>query len=179
MHSHFHGRHRGRSRQRRRGRHSMWRGFRTRFFGPGELRLALLALLGEGPKHGYELMKQLEARSGGLYRASAGSVYPTLQQLEDEDLVRSRSEDGKKIYELTHAGREELEHHADQVRRIWRRAGGWKEWGAHTGPEAAEIWSSWGRLTKTAFKAAARAGLEETERIREILDRARRELEEI
>ena len=72
--------------------------------GLGELRLALLALLHEGPKHGYELMKELESRSGGIYRASAGSVYPTLQQLEDEGLARSKSSDGKRIYQLTDDG---------------------------------------------------------------------------
>src|SRR5512142_2053095 len=78
---------------------------RRRFFESGEVRLALLSLLGEGAKHGYQLMKELEERSGGLYRASAGSVYPTLQQLEDEDLIRSEQQDGKRVYSLTEAGR--------------------------------------------------------------------------
>jgi len=55
-----------------------------RFFGAGEVRLALLSLLENEPKHGYQLMKDLEDRSGGLYRASAGTIYPTLQLLEDE-----------------------------------------------------------------------------------------------
>ena len=54
-------------------------GRRARFFESGEVRLAILSLLSEGPKHGYQLMKEMEERSGGLYRASAGSVYPTLQ----------------------------------------------------------------------------------------------------
>lgn len=163
----------------RRGGRGGRRGPRRPFFRQGEVRLALLSLLDDGPAHGYELMKRLEERCGGLYSASAGTVYPVLQQLEDEDLVRSRQEDGKKVYELTDAGREELRSHADTVERIWRRAGGWKEWGARTGPGSAEIWSSWGRLTKTAFMAASGAGLEDVERIREILDRARRELEEM
>jgi DNA-binding PadR family transcriptional regulator len=60
-----------------------------RFFGPGEVRLALLSLVAEAPSHGYELMKKLEERSAGVYRASAGTVYPTLQQLEDEGLIGS------------------------------------------------------------------------------------------
>src|ERR1700733_6158715 len=51
---------------------------RSRFFGPGEVRLAILSLLTDGPRHGYELMKMLAQRSGGIYRASAGTVYPTL-----------------------------------------------------------------------------------------------------
>jgi len=62
-----------------------------RFFGFGEARLAILSLLKEGPKHGYQLIKELEQRSGGLYRASAGTVYPTLQQLEDEKLLAQQN----------------------------------------------------------------------------------------
>ena len=57
--------------------------FGRRFFESGEVRLAILSLLSDGPKHGYQLMKDLEERSGGLYKASAGSIYPTLQQLVD------------------------------------------------------------------------------------------------
>ena len=68
-------------------------GPRGRFFEFGEVRLAILSLLEEGPKHGYQLIKDLSERSGGLYRASAGTVYPTLQQLEDEELVQSDSQD--------------------------------------------------------------------------------------
>jgi DNA-binding PadR family transcriptional regulator len=150
---------------------------RRSFFRQGEVRLALLSLLDDGPAHGYELMKRLEDRCGGMYSASAGTVYPVLQQLEDEGLVRAHQEEGKKIYALTPEGQEELGRHREHVERIWRRAGGWKEWGAHTGPEVAEIWSSWGRLTKAAFKASANASLEDIERIRDILDRARKDLD--
>lgn len=144
-----------------------------------EVRLALLSLLEDGPAHGYELMKRLEERSGGMYKASAGTVYPVLQQLEDEELVRLEEKEGKKIHHLTDAGRDELHLHEEQVERIWKRAGGWKEWGVNMGPETAEIWGSWGRLTKAAFKAAARSDFGEAERVREILDRARKELEEV
>src|SRR5271157_4581085 len=99
-----------------------WAGFAFgrggRFFGTGEIRLAILSLLGEGPKHGYQLMKELEERSGGLYRASAGSVYPTLQQLEDEELIASAQPDGKRVYAITDSGRKELERDPEAVRRI-------------------------------------------------------------
>ena len=153
------------------------RGPRRGFFRQGEVRLALLSLLGDGPAHGYELMKRLEERSGGMYQASAGTVYPVLQQLEDEGLIRAQDDDGKKVYHLTDAGRDELRLNQEAVDSIWKRAGGWKEWGLNMGPESAEIWSAWGRLTKAAFKAAARGDLDETEKIREVLDRARKELE--
>jgi len=163
----------------RRGGKGRGRGPRRTFFRQGEVRMALLSLLDDGPAHGYELMKRLEERSGGMYKASAGTVYPVLQQLEDEDLVRAQDEEGKKVYHLTDQGRDELKLHEEQVERIWKRAGGWKEWGVNMGPETAEIWGSWGRLTKAAFKAAARSDFEETDKIRKILDQARKELEKL
>ena len=161
---------------RKRGRHRR-KGPGRRFFGQGEVRLALLSLLKDSPAHGYELMKRLEERSGGMYTASAGTVYPVLQQLEDEGLVRSEDVGGKKTYHLTDAGREELVRHHDDTERIWERAHGWKDWGVNMGPETAEIWGSWGRLSKAAFRAATRTGFEKSERVREILDRARKEIE--
>ena len=164
---------------RRKGRHRGRGGPGRRFFRQGEVRLALLSLLEDEPAHGYELMKRLEERSGGMYRASAGTIYPVLQQLEDEGLVRIQEEGGKKIHHLTDAGREELQRHGEHIERIWKRAHGWKDWSSTMGPEAAEIWGSWGRLSKAAFKAAAKSDFENTERIREILDKARKALEDL
>lgn len=161
-----------------------WRGFglfsgQRRFFGPGEVRLALLSMLGEAPKHGYELMKQLEERSGGIYRASAGTVYPTLQQLEDEGLVTSETQDGKKIYRLTDAGRRELELNNEAVRDIWQRARRWQDWRSFFDPEAAEIRGPAMRLVREAFRAVGGefATNQRLERVREILVRALQELE--
>ncbi|MEZ4417168.1 MAG: PadR family transcriptional regulator [Gemmatimonadota bacterium] len=164
---------------RRPGRHRHRRGPGRRFFGQGEVRLALLSLLADEPAHGYELMKRLEERSGGMYRASAGTIYPVLQQLEDEGLVRLSEEDGKKVYHLTPSGREELSRNEEHISAIWQRATGWKDWGTNMGPETAEIWGSWGRLSKAAFRTVASSGTEKMEKVREILDRARKEIEEL
>jgi DNA-binding PadR family transcriptional regulator len=71
----------------------------------GEVRTAILAALGRRPMHGYEVIQELEAESGGRWRPSAGSVYPTLQQLQDEGLVRSEEVDGRRTYSLTEEGR--------------------------------------------------------------------------
>src|SRR6185503_5425391 len=87
-----------------------WRGGRMR---RGEIRTAVLAVLTDGPAHGYEIIQTLEERSGGMWRPSPGSVYPTLQLLEDESLVRAVERDGKRVYELTDTGREEA---AERVR---------------------------------------------------------------
>jgi DNA-binding PadR family transcriptional regulator len=75
----------------------------------GDIRLALLRALTDGPTHGYEVIRRLEERSGGLWRPSPGSVYPTLQMLEEQDLLRSHEEGGKRVFELTDAGRAEVE----------------------------------------------------------------------
>lgn len=72
----------------------------------GDIRAAILALLGEEPMHGYQIITELESRSQGAWRPSPGSVYPTLQALEDQGLVRSLERDGKKVVELTESGRE-------------------------------------------------------------------------
>src|SRR5438045_8953860 len=76
-----------------------------RFFGRGDMKYALLELLQERPMHGYEMMKALEERSGGFYVPSAGSIYPTLQMLEDRGLVTVVEADGKKVYTITDTGR--------------------------------------------------------------------------
>src|SRR5437763_1317827 len=93
------------------------RGRRFEFDGPpghrrgrmrrGDIRTALLAILVEGPGHGYEVMQRLEAKSEGAWRPSPGSVYPMLQLLEDEGLVRSTEHDGKRVFEVTEPGRAE------------------------------------------------------------------------
>jgi len=71
----------------------------------GDVRNALLALLAERPMHGYEMIQQLDARTGGIWRPSPGSVYPTLQMLEDEGLIVSDKADGRRLYSLTDEGR--------------------------------------------------------------------------
>ncbi|MFE9173912.1 PadR family transcriptional regulator [Streptomyces kebangsaanensis] len=71
----------------------------------GDVRASILALLKERPMHGYEMIQEIAERSGGAWKPSPGSVYPTLQMLEDEDLIVSESEGGKKLFSLTETGR--------------------------------------------------------------------------
>ncbi|MFE0021574.1 PadR family transcriptional regulator [Amycolatopsis sp. NPDC059021] len=71
----------------------------------GDVRAAILALLAEQPRHGYEIIREIGERSGGFWKPSPGSVYPTLQMLADEGLVLSKDEHGKKLFELTDEGR--------------------------------------------------------------------------
>jgi len=71
----------------------------------GDVRAAVLALLAEQPRHGYEVIQELADRSGGVWRPSPGSVYPTLQLLQDEGLVTADDVDGRRVFTLTDAGR--------------------------------------------------------------------------
>ncbi len=84
-------------------------------FAHGQLRLYLLALLEDGPRHGYELITALSDRFGGTYRPSAGTVYPRLARLEEEGLVERTEEGRKATYALTAAGRAELEGRRDDL----------------------------------------------------------------
>ena len=144
----------------------------------GDIRRALLATLEDGPGHGYELIGRLEERSGGVWRPSPGSVYPTLQMLEDEGLVRSDEREGKRVYELTEAGRaeaaerqsaEDLDEHGPGRHRGFRamRAAGEK-----LGPVLAPLMMAVRQLALSADE-------EQIERGREVLRRATKELNQI
>jgi DNA-binding PadR family transcriptional regulator len=81
----------------------------------GDVRLAILGLLAEGPQNGYAVIKTIAERTGGAWKPSPGSVYPTLQQLVDEDLVVSTGDGRKTLFELTDAGKAEAEAKADEI----------------------------------------------------------------
>jgi DNA-binding PadR family transcriptional regulator len=149
-----------------------------RFFGPRELRLALLSLLSDQPSHGYELMTRLEERCGGAYQASAGAIYPTLQQLEDEGLVRVELVDERKVHHVTAAGRRQLAAHQSDVDEIWSRADRWSDWGVLTDPSAAEIVGPALRLAKAALRAVVHDPLL-TDEVRAIFDGARDQIERL
>ncbi|WP_079135090.1 PadR family transcriptional regulator [Streptomyces qinglanensis] len=93
----------------------------------GDVRASILALLKDRPMHGYEMIREIAERSGGGWKPSPGSVYPTLQLLEDEGLIASESEGGKKLFALTEAGTAEAESGAEAP---WEEAGRGADWEA-------------------------------------------------
>ncbi|MBB4893811.1 DNA-binding PadR family transcriptional regulator [Streptomyces olivoverticillatus] len=93
----------------------------------GNVRASILALLQDRPMHGYEMIQEIAERSGGAWKPSPGSVYPTLQLLEDEGLIASESEGGKKLFTLTDAGRTEAEAGS---RAPWEEVGRGVDWEA-------------------------------------------------
>ncbi|MGA9581137.1 MAG: PadR family transcriptional regulator [Allosphingosinicella sp.] len=102
---------------------------RARIFGPGELRLALLRLLADSPGHGYELIKTIEGMTGGEYSPSAGSVYPTLQLLVDEDAITERRDDDgtRKTYAVAAQGKRELAEREAEASALMDRLAGLAE----------------------------------------------------
>jgi len=90
----------------------------------GDVRAAVLLLLAEEPRNGYQIMQELEERSGGAWRPSAGSIYPALQLLEDEGLIRSEEVDGRKLLHLTDAGRRALEQRPKDQPAPWDELAG-------------------------------------------------------
>lgn len=93
-----------------------------RMFEQGDLKLVILRLLDEKPRHGYDIIKELEERSGGRYTPSAGAIYPTLTMLEDLGYaVTTPEEGGKKVYQITDAGRAYLAEHRPMVDELFER----------------------------------------------------------
>ncbi len=104
------------------GRHPFGRGPRAR---RGDVRAAILDLLAEGNSwNGYQIIQEIAERTHGIWRPSAGSVYPALQQLEDEGLISPEGEGRRRLYTLTDEGRTYAEAHADELRRSWDAAAG-------------------------------------------------------
>ncbi|MFC8919022.1 helix-turn-helix transcriptional regulator [Streptomyces sp. NPDC057116] len=172
-------------------------------FAHGRLRLYLLKLLDEAPRHGYEVIRLLEERFQGLYAPSAGTVYPRLAKLEAEGLVTHATEGGRKVYSITDAGREELAGRsgeladlereirdsvaelAAEIRDDVRGAAGTlrREMRAAAGrtrqssPPGGDEWAAWSRA-KQEWKDQARRAKDESRRAREDAQAARRQAKE-
>lgn len=155
------------------------RRFRWNPFERGDLKFVILRLISEKPMHGYEVMQALEEESGGGYKPSPGSVYPTLQMLEDEGLLRSTEEDGRKIYQITEEGRTYLEEHGDVVDRIFERVGAFAN--GFFGKDTRELTAAFSRLAQTCFEGtfSGRLDGDAVRRMTEVLDRARQEMEDV
>jgi DNA-binding PadR family transcriptional regulator len=144
-----------------------WRARKAR---RGDIRSAALLLLHEEPRNGYQIMQEVEERSGGLWSPSPGSVYPALQQLEDEGLIRAQEIDGRKQFVLTDSGLEQVEE------RDPDRPAPWDEVGGELGNERMQLGQAL-RAVAIAGAQVIRTG-DDTQmaQAQKILDAARRDL---
>ncbi|MEM6266932.1 MAG: PadR family transcriptional regulator [Pseudomonadota bacterium] len=141
---------------------------RRRMFGSGELRLALLALIAEEPRHGYELIKAIEDLTGGAYAPSPGAVYPTLQLLADEGkIAEAEAEGAKKPFEVTADGTAELEERKDEVDALMERLGEHGERAEKV--RSPDLFRAMGNLGNV-LKNRARAGTLDEDAMNEIVD---------
>jgi DNA-binding PadR family transcriptional regulator len=165
----------------RRGRphHGGHRGFGGPPFGPGgfgprarrgDVRAALLVLLAEEPRNGYGLMQEIESRSGGVWRPSPGSVYPALQQLEDEGLVKAVDSGGRKQYELTDDGRAYVDEHRDTLAAPWDDVAG------EMGSGVFELRSLASQVTAALMQVAFAGSEAQVEEAKKVLADTRRAL---
>ncbi|WP_442864208.1 PadR family transcriptional regulator [Brevibacterium sp. BRM-1] len=139
---------------------------RGRRMGRGDVRQAVLALLREEPMHGYQVIRELEERSGGAWKPSAGSVYPTLQMLADEGLIVADETGGKKVYSLTEEGRTEAEARSGED-APWETAGGGRGFGGEL-PKASA------KLAQAVAQVVRGGDQEQIKAATEIIDEARR-----
>lgn len=115
----------------------------------GDVRLAVLTLVAEQSRHGYDIIAEIAARTEGRWSPSPGSVYPTISQLEDEGLVRTTKQDGRRVVELTEAGTAWVEEHREELDRVWESAV------ADDQPEPADqLWEQLAQLHAAAAQIA-------------------------
>jgi DNA-binding PadR family transcriptional regulator len=165
----------------------------SRMFKKGDIKYVILDLLKDKPSHGYEIIRALEERFHGFYSPSAGSVYPTLQLLEDMGYVSSAVSDGKKVYSTTEEGKKFLQESEETIDRIREHVRGWwgpgaqprgpshrRDWGGpHFGEEFQEIFREWGEVAGMIGRKARRMDRDKLAKIREVIARAGRDIEGI
>lgn len=150
------------------GGHGRGRG-RGRRAGRGDVRQGILALLQEEPMHGYQIIQELAERSGGVWRPSPGSIYPTLASLEDEGLVRHTKADGKRIFQLTEAGQAAVAEAGD-------RPAPWDEVANDADSTLVALRDQLGLLAAATIQVGQAGNADQVAKARKILSEARRKL---
>ena len=151
-------------------------GPRTRMFAQGDLRLLLLALIADKPSHGYDLIRTIEARFGGNYAPSPGTIYPTLTLLEEQDLIAAQGEQGgKKSYAATPAGRAHLQENAAQVDALMARIDVMARGAGHS-PMPESVIHAIHTLRQAVMGRFGSWTTPEEKRVRDILEKAARDI---
>lgn len=163
------------------GRHFFEFEKHSRLFEKGDLKYVILDLLKDKPAHGYEIIRALEEHSHGFYSPSAGSVYPTLQLLEDMGYVKASEQDGKKVYTITEEGRNFLKEREETIQKIKDHMRGW--WGSANREEfheaMHETMHEFQDLAYIFRRKAHKLDPDKLKRIKEIISKACRDIEAI
>ncbi|NUW36129.1 PadR family transcriptional regulator [Nonomuraea sp. SMC257] len=138
----------------------------------GDVRAALLSLLAEEPKNGYQMIQDIESRSRGIWRPSPGSVYPALQQLEDEGLVVGEEGGGSRAYRLTERGREQAERHL-------RDSAPWDEVARTIPEDRHELRLLWGQLGEAFVHLTRTANDRQVAQAKKLLKQTRKSVFQI
>jgi DNA-binding PadR family transcriptional regulator len=148
-------------------------------FGRGAVKFIILDLLREHPKHGYEIMKDIEEKVGGFYAASPGSVYPTLQMLEDQGYLTSEQKEGKKVYQITDEGKKYLDGNKEALKDQQDKFH--RTFPSKFSREQREIMRDLRDLVHSLAQEVKRGGdqQEKWKKIREVLAHARQEVDDI
>lgn len=144
---------------------------RTKRVRRGDVRAAALSLLAEEPRNGYQIIQGIAERSGGVWQPSPGSVYPALQQLEDEGLIQAETpEGGRRRYVLTSEGREYVDMHAEEVRAPW------EDVASSVGSDAIELRNLIGQVAIAAIQVVKVGTGDQVVQAHKVLTDARRRL---
>jgi len=138
--------------------------------GRGDVRAAILALLRDGPRNGYQIMSEIEERSGGAWRPSPGAVYPALSQLADEGLISAEESGGKRTFSLTDAGRQYVVDNPHMARGAWESTEQQEAW------QLPSLFAAAARLGSGIVQLAHAGTASQVSAAERLLERTRREL---
>lgn len=136
----------------------------------GDVRAAILALLDEGPRNGYQIIQEINERSGGSWKPSPGAVYPALQQLADEGLVVSEEAEGRRTFRLTDAGRAYVTEHRDEI------GAPWEAMAFDPGAELTDLFKLAAQCSSALVQVAQAGDDQQMEQAKAVLNETRRKL---
>jgi DNA-binding PadR family transcriptional regulator len=158
-----------------------WGGHRgERIFHKGDFKYLILDLLKDKPRHGYEIIRELEEKFGGFYTPSPGAVYPTLQWLEDMNYVTVQAQDGKKTYTIAEEGQKFLAGKEKETAEVKKQMKDWWGcWNAEFRDEMRDVMRSLADLGRTIGQKTRQAGQDKLPQVKDVIANAAKEIEKI
>jgi len=152
-------------------------GRRRKFFKRGDLRLLILELLQERPRHGYDVIRAIEDRFGGVHAPSPGTIYPTLEVLADLGLIAGADDEGRRVFTITPAGQKLLQDQVAAIAGIRSRMDEW--WAPGTREHLRSVHQELQGIHRAVARGGGHVGSEGLDRIKDIVGNARQEVEKV